>query len=74
MQLSAVEAEIESLCRSKFQPCHFLLEDVAESLCAPYGQRGAGEVFQDCESELEAPGKTFYFYEFYRASLKKLRL
>lgn len=63
MQLSAVGAGIESLCRSEFQPCQSLLEDIAESLCAPYGQRGVGEVLQDRESELETPANTFYFLQ-----------
>lgn len=30
-------------------------------LCAPYGQRRAGDVFEDYKSELEKPTKTLYF-------------
>lgn len=42
---SATESEIESLGCSKYQQCDFLLKEITELRCAPYGQRGAEE---DC--------------------------
>lgn len=45
-----MEAEVESLCCSENQRYLY-----------PYEQRGAGDIFQDGESELETPAKTSHF-------------
>lgn len=72
MQCSAIETETESLSCGLSQQCPLILEEVAEAaeegpICvtshpshAPH-MWGAGDVFQDHQSELETPDKVFYF-------------